>query len=207
MKYYAVKEGKKDGKQIEPAIYTTWAECEAVVKGASGAVYKSFKSKEDAENYIKPDLSDKSLDRKNIVYIFVDGSYNKSENISGYGMAVVLNDEVVYQSKKTLNDKDFVQYRNVYGEVQGTQDAVEYAVKQGYKEVNVVYDYTGIENWAVGNWKANNPLTQGYAKRMKELSSKINVNFIKVKAHANDLDGGHKYNDLVDKLAKESVGI
>lgn len=204
MKYYAVKKGREG---VAPAIYTSWNECKEQVQGVSGAIYKSFSTEEEAREYIKEDTSDKSLDRNNAIYVFVDGSYNKNRKISGYGMAFVLNDEVIYHSKKTLDNPDFVQYRNVYGEVQGTQDAVEYAVEKGYEEINVVYDYTGIENWAMGNWKANNPLTQRYAERMKELRSKIGINFIKVKAHAKNDEGGHKYNDLVDRLAKESVGV
>lgn len=95
----------------------------------------------------------------------------------------------------------------MYGEVKGTEDAVRLAIDKGYKEVNIVYDYTGIENWALGNWKTNNNLTKEYAIEMQKLKEKININFIKVKAHAKESDGGHKYNDLVDKLAKESVGI
>ena len=37
-KYYAVKNGKV------PGIYETWAECSEMVKGYSGAEYKSFEN-------------------------------------------------------------------------------------------------------------------------------------------------------------------
>jgi len=42
-KYYAVLKGRKTG------IFTNWQECEEQVKGFSGAVYKSFKTREEAE--------------------------------------------------------------------------------------------------------------------------------------------------------------
>ena len=224
MKYYAVKKGKP---KVKPAVYTSWDECKAQVQGVSGAVYKSFKTKEEAYAFIKPDeedeneinldktsdisnevenLSDK-LSKKDVLYAYVDGSYNKNEKISGYGMALVINDEIIYETKGTLTDEKFVQYRNVYGEVKGTEEAIKLAIKKGFKEVNVVYDYTGIENWALGNWKANNDLTKSYAKLIGEFRKVIKIKFIKVKAHAKESDGGHKYNDLVDKLAKESVGV
>lgn len=45
-KYYAVRCGAK------PGIYETWAECEAQIKGFSGAKYKAFSNITDAENYI-----------------------------------------------------------------------------------------------------------------------------------------------------------
>lgn len=48
MKIYAVKEGRKSG------IFNTWKECEDQVKGFSGALYHSFKLKEEALEYLSP---------------------------------------------------------------------------------------------------------------------------------------------------------
>jgi ribonuclease HI len=42
-KYYTVLKGRKTG------IFTSWEECEEQVKGFSGALYKSFKTREEAE--------------------------------------------------------------------------------------------------------------------------------------------------------------
>ena len=42
-KYYVVWSG------ANPGIYTSWEECQAQVKGVVGAVYKSFKTQEEAE--------------------------------------------------------------------------------------------------------------------------------------------------------------
>ena len=42
-KYYVVWKGRK------PGVYTTWAACEAQVKGFAGAEYKSFPTREMAE--------------------------------------------------------------------------------------------------------------------------------------------------------------
>ena len=47
VKYYAVAVGKK------PGIYTKWDECKAMVHGFPGAVYKSFKTQEEAEAFLK----------------------------------------------------------------------------------------------------------------------------------------------------------
>lgn len=46
MSFYAVAKGRKVG------IFGTWAECESHVKGFSGAVFKKFKSNDDAQNFI-----------------------------------------------------------------------------------------------------------------------------------------------------------
>lgn len=45
-KFYAVKEGIKIG------IYNTWEECKKQIDGYSGAKYRSFVSKEEAEKYL-----------------------------------------------------------------------------------------------------------------------------------------------------------
>ena len=47
-KWYAVQAGRK------PGIYTTWADCEAQVKGFGGAIYKSFTSLEEAQAFLEP---------------------------------------------------------------------------------------------------------------------------------------------------------
>lgn len=46
-KFYAVKNG------IQPGVYTTWDECKKNVHGFSGAIYKSFTTKEEAERFIE----------------------------------------------------------------------------------------------------------------------------------------------------------
>ncbi len=45
-KYYAVKVGRTTG------IFETWDQCKASVNGYPGALYKSFKTKTEAYNYM-----------------------------------------------------------------------------------------------------------------------------------------------------------
>ena len=47
-KVYAVARGAEGAK-----IYNTWEECELNVKGYKGARYKSFKTKEEASEWIQ----------------------------------------------------------------------------------------------------------------------------------------------------------
>ena len=42
-KFYAVRKGRKTG------VFATWALCQEQIKGFSGAEYKSFTTKEEAE--------------------------------------------------------------------------------------------------------------------------------------------------------------
>jgi ribonuclease HI len=51
-KFYVVWKGRR------PGIYTSWAECEAQVKGFAGAEYKSFANREMAEAAFRGDYGD-----------------------------------------------------------------------------------------------------------------------------------------------------
>ena len=47
-KWYAVAKGRSG-----PAIYTSWDECKEQTLGFSGAIYKSFKTREEAQTFIR----------------------------------------------------------------------------------------------------------------------------------------------------------
>lgn len=71
-KFYAVRNGRKIG------IFNTWDECSSYVKGYKGAEYKSFKTKEEAELYVKNqerqifDLNKNKI-KDNELIAYVDG--------------------------------------------------------------------------------------------------------------------------------------
>lgn len=83
-KYYAVRHGKNTG------IYRTWAECKAQVDGFTGARYKSFTTKEEAEAFMKGHDSYKAKSpRKNVniedfeVVVYTDGGSRNHGNVKG----------------------------------------------------------------------------------------------------------------------------
>jgi ribonuclease HI len=51
-KYYVVWKGNKTG------VYATWEECNKQIKGFTGALYKSFKTKDQAERAYKMDYNE-----------------------------------------------------------------------------------------------------------------------------------------------------
>ena len=87
--------------------------------------------------------------------------------------------------------------RNVAGEMLGAMYAVQWAINNGYHDLEIHYDYEGIEKWAQGEWRTKNVLTKKYADFMKEKSGILKISYQKVKAHS-----GNHYNEEVDKLAK-----
>ncbi len=78
--------------------------------------------------------------------------------------------------------------------------AMELAAERGVDTLYLHFDYTGIEQWAVGNWKTNKDGTRAYKKYYDSIKDRLNVVFIKVKAHS-----GIEYNEEADQLAKDAI--
>ncbi|WP_212925708.1 viroplasmin family protein [Oceanobacillus sp. J11TS1] len=195
-KYYAVKEGKKTG------IFTTWDECKRNVLGYSGAEYKSFTSKAEAEEYLTgsqdtmPAKADKEMEGESEVVAYVDGSFNKASSEFSYG-AVIFYQGEQWRFAEKFNDPDLVSMRNVAGEIKGSERAMAFAVEQGAQSLTIYHDYEGIAKWCTGSWQARKPGTIAYKQYFDEIKKDVDIRFVKVKSHS-----GNELNDLADKLAK-----
>ena len=200
-KYYAVKIGRI------PGIYMTYKECELNVKHFPNARFKSFTTKEEAINFMK---DSNNISQNNSIenikpnpknsYAFVDGSFNSITKIYGYG-GFIFHENKKYILQGKGNDPSLVEMRNVAGEILGAQNAIEKAIELNIKEMDLFYDYNGIEMWAIGEWKRNKEGTINYYEFYQSIKNKIKVNFKKVLAHS-----GIEGNEEADKLANEAVG-
>ncbi len=192
-KYYAVRKGKQTG------IFHTWAECKAVVDGYSGAQYKSFTSKQEAEQYIGTGAVQNTVPIR--AYAFVDGSFNQTNGVYGYG-GFLENEGQRYVLQGSGSDAEMASMRNVAGEVLGSMAAIQKAIELGIPQIHIYYDYLGIEMWATGGWKRNKKGTIAYYDYIQSVKGQIDIHFVKVKGHS-----GVEGNEMADRLAKEAVGI
>ncbi len=213
-KFYAVKEGVCRG------IFLTWEECKASVSGYSGAVYKSFKTRQEAEAFLgitsngsasgenaSGGNSSLSIGQVNVcktedcVKIYVDGSYNSATKEFSYGMVVLLEGKEETYSRK-FDDESLAAMHNVAGEIKGAQAAMQYALDHQIPAIKIYHDYEGIAKWCLGLWKTNREGTRAYKEFYDRASKQIKIGFVKVAGHSND-----KYNDMADELAKKALGL
>lgn len=135
-KYYAVKEG------IVPGIYDNWAECEKQIKGFKGAIYKSFKTLEEAESFYNSKL-DKAeyykTDKKKSSQDVADSSKSENSekllaNIKGRQPIPEGLDAVIYADGSFQKKYDEIDAYN------GSYGIVLFSKNGAYVESTLLYD-------------------------------------------------------------------
>ena len=197
-KFYAVRKGLRTG------IYENWQECQAVIDGYSNAEYKSFSTREEAEQYMGVNCCINEGEMPAVsetkVIAYVDGSYEDKLKKYSFGCIILTPSGEIIKESGNGNNPASLAIRNVAGEMLGAMYAVKWAMINGYREIELRYDYAGIEKWVQGEWKAKNELAQNYAAAMNEWKKNIHISFLKIAAHSNN-----KYNDMADELAKSAL--
>lgn len=213
-KFYAVKKGRKTG------IFTTWAECQKQVSGFPKAEFKSFISKQEADDWLKEIKSSNENRRKNYsVIVYTDGGSRNHGNKKGEH--VKKNDKaawaylIKYQGS-IISDTD--------GEYGSTNNRMEImALKKSLldlkqrelqnEKILVVLDSKYVldaitkrwlQSWEKNGWKTS----AGTGVKNKELWMEIsrllpefpNLDYQWTKGHAND-----EGNNLVDELLNKTM--
>lgn len=192
MKYYAVRQGR------EPGIYTSWTEARAQVYQYPEAVYKSFASRSEAEDFLQTAAAEEIPEGTPAAYI--DGSYSKEAGLYSYGGFIeAAGDFHILQG--TGSNPEFIADRNIAGELMGALKVSFQAHKMGLQEIILFYDYAGIEQFAKGRWRPKTALARYYQQTADIMAEYVKVYYVKVQGHT-----GIEGNELADFLAKEAAG-
>ncbi len=214
-KFYAVRKG------LKPGIYNTWDEAKVLVNGFKGAEYKSFKTIEEANEFMDGVNSINAIPKKqvcvssinndinsrinnlssNSVIAFVDGSYVEDSNYKLYSYGAIIKTSDFEQTfYRCYENGEYVESRNVAGEIEGVKKAISWSIENNMESILVCYDYAGIEKWATGSWNANKPISKDYVAYIDSIKSVIKLEFMHVKAHT-----GIEYNEKADRLAAFAI--
>lgn len=201
-KYYAVKNGR-DGD----GIYESWDVCKVQVHGVKSVIYKSFPTKQQAEEFLQlagassaEGDAPEDPQKEGIAVAYVDGSFSSETMEFGSGAVLFWGGEELHFSEK-YRDADLAQMHNVAGEIMGAETVIRYCLEHGIPALEIHHDYEGVGKWAMGLWKANKPGTQAYAALCRQAQKSLRLTFVKVKGHSSN-----RWNDLADTLARQALG-
>lgn len=182
-KFYAVR------APVGPAVFETWDECRAVVEGVSGARYRSFASRGEAEAWAE-ERAEEAPD--GVLRLYVDGSFVPSSPFAGWAVVAVRNGERLWtMSGRTESPAES---RNVDGEVEAATRAIRW-LRENPQRAEIVHDYEGVARWALGEWKAKSAVARRYAAEASPLPE--GLSFRHVAAHT-----GEVWNETADALAR-----
>lgn len=199
MKVYAVKKGNETG------IFDSWAECQAATKGFSGAEFKSFRTREEAEAYLdNRDIWVEQIakdNREGYLVAFTDGSFDKELNRYSYGVQFIKIDGSEASICGYGSNEEYIDSNNIIGEIFGVINALDWAISNEYEKIKIYHDYEGLSKWITGEWAANSKVARMYVNIYKfKFEDFLNIEFVKVPGHSNVI-----YNEKADQLAKAAL--
>ena len=113
---------------------------------------------------------------------------------------MINSDSTIEEYSFSIVDEELAKQRNVGGELRSAMFSMQMTIEKGYKDLIIYYAYEAIEKWANKTWRAKNKYTQAYRNFVDEMRNYINIEIHKDQAH-----NGDEYNELADKLAKNSI--
>ena len=196
VKYYAIVSG------VKPGIYTDWRTAESMVKGFPGAIFKSFRTRTEAENFYKRSkhveptgikTSTKQilpLIDKTIVY--TDGSF--AGESCGFGVVIITNkgDKITAYGKVPLHPSNNVAelYAIYVALSMVTGDVVIYSDSR--YAIGCLTSY--VHHWVQNGWSG--VANRNIIEPTYNLTKGRNVTFTHVPAHS-----GIELNEEADELA------
>ncbi|RLB92100.1 MAG: ribonuclease HI [Deltaproteobacteria bacterium] len=218
MKYYAVAQGRKTG------IFTTWTETEQQVRGFANAIFKSFKTRQEAETFLKnPSFSpgppkkgsnkirSDKLQRvypsvedypKNTIVVYTDGGAIGNPGPGGYGVVIQDRKELFGGYNLTTNNRMELKAVMVAMEaLEGEKNPIVLHSDSKYVINGLTKGWA--QNWKKRNWVKSDgkpAMNADMWARLLELQAGLDITFKWVKGHAGD-----PLNERCDELANKTA--
>ena len=212
-KFYAVAKGRKTG------IYDNWPEAKSQIDGFTGAVYKGFLSKKEAEEWLKNPVLKRipfsaipsenaggdSKPKDGEITIYTDGGSSGNPGPGGYGVVII------NEGKKKELTGGFRLTTNNRMELMGVIIALR-NIESGDKPITLYTDSSYVvnsitkgwaEKWRKNNWIKSDKqpaINSDLWEELLDLIKSLNIKFMWVKGHA-----GNVYNERCDELAVTSA--
>jgi len=139
--------------------------------------------------------------------IYIDGSFDHVTN--SIGCAILLSENTDKKPQRIVYRKQLksqVKYGSNIAEMTAAKTAVKIACSLGLKQVDIHHDWNGVEHFShKDNIKCRHKhcsVFSSYAQYIENARGKLDINFVKVKAHSTD-----EKNIMVDMMARTGVVI
>ena len=210
MSFYAVHKGNTTG------IFNSWDECKKSVDGYGGAIYKKFKKKSSAEDFVKCGngeiITPEKL--KIDIEVYTDGacSNNGYENAKA-GLGVFFSEDDTrnlskkVEGRQTNNTAELCAIIEAYNVLEKNVEKGENICIYSDSRIAIGWCTTTGEKYSKKNWKGNIPNVELIKKAYGLFKGKSNVIFSHVKAHTGNTDKHSIGNDGADRLANEAIGL
>ena len=198
-------------------VVSTWNEVLEAQKQRDGSKdgykYRGFVTRAEAEAFA--DMCNKKLRYADFEDVkltseyqgFSDGSNNSATGDAGFGAIIVQEGEIKaeFSCRVKGNPTDW----QIAGEAQGAIRLMDWCIEKGAKSMDLVFDYLGVGASCLGIDKATDPELVALKAKYDEATKKgLDVHFVWVGSHATGLKNEiQNYNDRVDVLAKQAVGL
>lgn len=223
MKFYAVAAGRTTG------IFTSWPAARAQVQGFSGAVYKSFKTRKEAEAFMsdpvlgagtgrKKPASGKKTNRpentgpgndwpEGTIVVYTDGSAIGNPGPGGYGVVIQEHPDGPAKelsggfSHTTNNRMEMTAVIKALEALQGTGSPV--VVHSDSRYVVDALNKGWASSWQKRGWKRSNgqpALNPDLWAQLLPLVQSMDVSFVWVRGHS-----GNPLNERCDVLANTAA--
>lgn len=181
-KFYVVVKGRETG------IFRDWSYTSSLIKGYKGAIYKSFNTFEEAENFYQASTQNDEAIPPNITFAYTDGSFSAGKG--GFGFVAMRENKLIKGcgEVKIPASNNVAELYAIYVVLSLMREDIAIYTDSNYA-LSCLTSYIHVAN----SIKANADLINACADLMK--GRRVYIRHV-------DGHAGIEYNEMADRLAE-----